>query len=350
MVTVCSGGTGTPKLLAGLTDVFDPADMTVVGNTGDDAFVGGALVSPDCDTVLYERAGRLDRETWWGQAGDTFETDDAAVELAEALDDALSATEPPPDTAARPGGYLPPERQTAGPRLARWRRFDGVGGPLSIGDRDRAVHLVRTALLDAGHSLTSATRALARAYDLTVDLVPMSDDPVATLIHTPEMDRPLHFQEYWVGHRGDVEIDGVEFRGSATAAPGAAVPDALGEPVVIGPANPVTSIGPLTAIDGIRRALQDTPVVAVSPFVGREAFSGPAADLLAATGHEPSTAGVADCLPFVDGFVIDDDEPATLDRPTVRTDLRIDAAADASRIARACRDCLAGVGATEVAA
>ncbi len=326
MVTFLSGGTGTPKLLSGTDEVFDPAATTVVGNTGDDVEIAGHLVCPDIDTVLFLRAGVLDRETWWGIADDTAETHD---ELHEVADRAGLGTGP---------RYLPDDQQTSGRRLARWRRFSGVGEFMHIGDRDRAVHLTRTGLVDEGATLTEATARLADAFGLTVDLLPMSDDPVATIVHTDE--GTMHLQEFWVAHRGDPAIERVEFRESADAAMTTAVREALAEPVVVGPSNPVTSLGPMLALDGFRDALAETTVVAVSPFIEHRVFSGPADDLMAAEGCDPSTAGVARAYDFADAFVLDDADSTDLDRPAVRTDTAIDEAADAERVARAVRAAL----------
>ncbi|WP_436923627.1 2-phospho-L-lactate transferase [Halosimplex amylolyticum] len=329
MVTFLSGGTGTPKLLSGADAVFDPGETVVVGNTGDDVELGGHLVCPDVDTVLYLRGDRLDRDLWWGIADDTATTHEELVSLAES-----AGFEPGPR-------YLPDERQTAGRRIARWRRFSGVGEFMHIGDADRAVHLTRTSLLDEGRTLTEATRTLADAFDLTVDLLPMSDDPVATIVHTEE--GPMHFQEFWVAHGGEPAIESVEFRGSDEAAATPAVRDALSEPVVVGPSNPITSLGPMLALDGVRETLAETTVVAVSPFVEDTVFSGPADDLLEAEGYEASTAGVAEAYPFADAFVLDDADGTELDRPVVRTDTRMDDEDDATRVARAVRDALEAV-------
>jgi LPPG:FO 2-phospho-L-lactate transferase len=320
MVTFLSGGTGTPKLLWGAAPTFDLSEATVVANTGDDVELGGLFVCPDVDTVLFERADLLDRERWWGIAGDTDRTNDALLDLA----DSLGAEEP---------RYLPDERQTAGRRLANWRRFSALPEFMTLGDRDRALHHARTSLLDEGHSLTAVTRRLGDALDVDVDVVPMSDDPVASLIHTP--DGPMHFQEWWVDRRGGPAVDRVEFRGADDAAPTDAVLDALADPVVVGPSNPVTSLGPLLALEGVRDALAETTVVAVSPFVEDRVFSGPAADLMAATGREPSTGGVAAAYPFADAFVLDEDDGTDLDRPAVRTDTAMDTREDAARVARA---------------
>ena len=329
MVTFLSGGTGTPKLLAGADDVFDPAATTVVANTGDDVELGGFLVCPDLDTVLFLGGGELDTETWWGITDDTAETHEHLQDLAEA-----AGLESGPR-------YLDDDAQTAGRRIARWRRFSAVAEFMYIGDRDRAVHLTRTGLLDEGHSLTEATETLGDAFDIPWRLLPMSDDPVATLIHTP--DGVMHFQEFWVANDGDPEVESVEFRGAAEASATPAVRDALSDPVVLGPSNPITSIGPMVAVDGIRDALAETTVVAVSPFVEDEVFSGPAADLMAAEGYEPSTAGVAEAYPFVDAFVLDNADGTELDRPVVRTDTEMNTDDDAAGVARAVEQALAEV-------
>jgi len=241
MVTFLSGGTGTPKLLDGAGAVFSPEEIRVVANTGDDIELGGLFVSPDIDTLLFQGGGVLDRERWWGIRGDTHRTHAALTDIAK--------------VAELPHGpqYLPEDRQTAGREIANWRRFSGIAEFMTIGDRDRAVHLTRTSLLDQGHTLSEVTATLADGFGLTIDILPMSDDPVASLIHTD--DGLMHFQEYWVGHRGEPTVANVEFRGSSSARATPAVLEALEDTVVIGPSNPVTSIGPMLALPGVAQAL-----------------------------------------------------------------------------------------------
>jgi len=327
MVTVLSGGTGTPKLLSGAGSVFPPEETTVVANTGDDIELGGALVCPDLDTLLYLGGGELDRELWWGIDEDTTGTHEELARLAEA-----AGYESGPR-------YLPADRQTEGRQIARWRRFSAVAEFMHVGDRDRAVHLTRTGRIDEGASLTTAIAELAAAFGVPWELLPMSDDPVATIVHTP--DGPQHFQEFWVARGAEPTIEGVEFRGADRARPTDRVERALAQPVVIGPSNPVTSVGPMLALDGVEAALAETPVVAVSPFVEDRVFSGPAGELLAATGREPSTAGVAAAYPFADAFVLDEADGTDLDRPVVRTDTEINDETDARRVARAVDEALA---------
>ncbi len=331
MVTFLAGGTGTPKLLWGADDVFEPSETPVVCNTGDDVEIGGLLVCPDVDTTLYSEGERLDRATWWGIDGDSTETHEAIGALA--------------DSAELESGprYLPADAQTEGRDIARWRRFSGVAEFMEIGDFDRAIHTTRTGLLDEGRTLTEATATLADALGVERPVLPMSDDPVTTIVHTDE--GAMHFQAFWVHRRAEPAIDRVEFRGSAEAAPTAAVRDALDDPVVIGPSNPITSIGPMVAMHSIQAALESTPVVAVSPFVDDRVFSGPAGKLLSASGYEASTAGVAEAYPFVDAFVLDTDDGTALDRPAVRTDTELGSPSDGERVCRAVREALDIIGA-----
>ncbi len=339
MVTVLSGGTGTPKLLEGVESGgagaagaavdegrFSPEELSVVANTGDDIEIGGLFVSPDIDTLLFQGGEVLDREYWWGIEGDTHRTNEALFDLA--------------DEADLPQGpqYLPEAAQTAGRRLARWRRFAGIAEFMTIGDRDRAVHITRTSLLDRGETLTEATRILGEAFGVETEILPMSDDPVATIVHTPQ--GAIHFQEYWVGRNGEPTVETIEFRGSEEAEPTDAVLEALAAPVVVGPSNPVTSVGPILSVSGVREALDETTVVAVSPFLAGKAFSGPAAELMRATGREPTTAGLAEAYPFADAIVVDEGDAADLSVPTVKTDIRIDGEADARRVREATLDAI----------
>jgi LPPG:FO 2-phospho-L-lactate transferase len=321
MVTFLSGGTGTPKLLDGLAATFDPEETTVVANTGDDVELGGLFVCPDVDTVLFQGGGILDRDTWWGIEGDTSRTHDALSDLV--------------DRADLPDGpqYLDDEYQTAGREIAAWRRFSAAPEFMTIGDRDRAFHLLRTSLLDSGHSLSEAIDVLADAVGLSIDLLPMSDDPVATIVHTDEGE--MHFQEFWVARDGDPEIEEVEFRGAESAEPAPGLANALSETVVIGPSNPVAGIGPMVAIEGVADALRATDVVVVSPFLDDEAFSGPAVEMMEAVGATPGTPGLPRTYPFADAFVVDDDDATEFDVPTVRTDVEIDDPSDAARVMNA---------------
>ncbi|MFW5938476.1 MAG: 2-phospho-L-lactate transferase [Halanaeroarchaeum sp.] len=327
MVTFLSGGTGTPKLLDGASAAYSPEETTVVVNTGDDIEIGGLMVCPDVDTVLYRSGEVLDRDRWWGIKGDSTRTHTALYDIANA-----TGLETGPQ-------YLPDEYQTQGRHLAAWRRFSGVAEFMEIGDRDRAVHITRTSLLDRGHTLAEAIDRLADGFGVSHDLLPMSNDPVASLVHTG--DGVMHFQEFWVDKGGEPSVDNVEFRGASTADPAPGVLEALQDDVIIGPSNPVTSIGPMLALDGVAEHLQGTTVVAVSPFIDDEPFSGPVSKLMEAVSAEPSTAGLRTAFPFADAFVVDERDGTRMGKPTVRTDLAIDGPGDAARVVEACEEALA---------
>ncbi|MFQ3295621.1 MAG: LPPG:FO 2-phospho-L-lactate transferase [Halobacteriales archaeon] len=329
MVTFLSGGTGTPKLLDGASATYSPEETTVVVNTGDDIELGGLMVCPDVDTFLYQGGEVLDRERWWGIKGDSTRTHNALSDIAEAAD---------LDSGPQ---YLPDEYQTQGRDIAAWRRFSGVDEFMEIGDRDRAVHITRTSLLDQGHSLDDVIDRLADGFGVDHELLPMSNDPVASLVHTGN--DVMHFQEFWVGRNGNPAVENVEFRGASSADPAPGVLEALRDDVIIGPSNPVTSIGPLLALDGVPESLQETTVVAVSPFVDDEPFSGPVSKLMEAVGTTPSSAGLRTAYPFADAFVLDEDDETRMGKPTARTDLSIDSSEDAARIVRACEEVLAEV-------
>lgn len=259
---VLSGGTGTPKLLLGLKKLLLPLDLSVVVNTAEDLWISGNFVSPDVDTVLYTLAGIADQRKWWGIDGDSF----YVYEFLRAL---------------------------------------GRPEMLAIGDRDRAVHIFRSELLRSGASLSRATDALAKALGVAQRVVPMTDDPVSTTITTPEGD--MHFQEFWVGHRGAPSVLSLKFRGIDDARPSEGFTQLLEheDTVLIGPSNPVTSIGPILALPGVRDALQGKKVIAVSPFVGDRPVSGPAAKFMKACGVSANDEGVAALLGKVDYFIVD---------------------------------------------
>jgi LPPG:FO 2-phospho-L-lactate transferase len=309
VIVALAGGTGAAKLLRGLIRVTEPTRLFVVGNTGDDLDWWGLRVSPDLDSVAYGLAGLLDGTRGWGVRDDTFHCLEAMQRL---------------------GGDT-------------WFR---------LGDRDLATHLRRTLLLRAGASLTAATRAIADALGVTARLVPMSDDPVRTELRT--RGGWLGLEEFFVRERCLPDVLDVAYRGAEAARPAPDVLGAIGtaEAVVVCCSNPVTSIGPILAVPGIVDALVRTPapVVAVSPIVGGQAVSGPAAKLLAARGLDVSPLGVARAYrPWLDALVIDRADVANAPalerdgvRPVVADALMPDNEAEA-RLARAVLD---AVGAT----
>lgn len=267
---ILSGGTGTPKLLNGLRSLIPPEDITVVVNTAEDIWVSGNLITPDIDTILYLLSGRLDTEKWWGVAGDTFRTHETM-------------------------------------------KSSGFDEGMMLGDLDRATHIMRSDILRNGGTLTSSIRKLCGAFGIRTDILPMSEDPVSTIITTPQ--GKMHYQDFWVKNHGEPDVVDVSMDGISDAAIAPAVLEALetdGE-VLIGPSNPITSIGPILALTGMRKILKQKKVVAVSPIIGKEPVSGPAGKLMQARGFEVSSVGVAMCYQdIVDVFVIDERDTADI--------------------------------------
>jgi LPPG:FO 2-phospho-L-lactate transferase len=265
MIVVLTGGTGGAKLVQGLHHVVAPGKLTVIVNTGDDIDWWGLHISPDVDSVLYALADSLSAERGWGLENDSF----------RCLE-----------------------------RMAR------LGQPtwFSLGDLDLATHLARTNLLRAGKSLTAVTAELAHRMGARTQVLPMSDDRVATMIETPA--GTLNFQEYFVHERHQVEVRAVHFDGADHARPALGVIEGIesAEAVILAPSNPVTSIGPILAVPGIRDALRRTSasVTAVSPIVGGAAVSGPAAMLMRRKGWPSTIAGVAQAYEdFLDVLIVD---------------------------------------------
>ncbi len=296
---ILSGGTGTPKLLVGLEKVFKDEKLTIIVNTAEDVWISGNLLCPDVDSVLYTLGGLINRETWWGLKNDSFSTHTALQHLPN------------------------PER-------------------LMIGDRDRATHIARSELLRQGKSLTEATAALARSFGISerITILPMTDAPatVRTKILTP--DGELHFQEFWVERSGEPDVLDVQVEGIASVKPSAAVIEALednSDPLVLfGPSNPVTSIGPILALEGVRELLKWKVVVAISPIVGATAVSGPAGKFMRAKGFEVSPYGVYSCYEdLLDMLIIDkgDECPAVEGVDVLRTDIMMKKERDSKRLA-----------------
>jgi LPPG:FO 2-phospho-L-lactate transferase len=247
-----SGGTGTPKLIQGFLQLVRQEEITVVGNTGEDLEVSGLYISPDLDTLLYTFAGIVNEDTWYGIRGDTFFEHE---------------------------------------RL----KSQGFVEILRIGDGDRETKKLRTELMRKGFTLSEATRELCRRFGVRARLLPMSDSRVTTRILTREGE--MSFHEFWVLRRGQVEVQGVRMEGAEAAEPAPGVLEALGgaDLIIIGPSNPVTSIGPILSIRKIRRTLEGAreKVVAVSPIIGERPVSGPAGVLMRGLGFEVSPVGVA---------------------------------------------------------
>ena len=277
-VVVLAGGTGGAKLARGMLDVVGD-DLVVIANTGDDVEIHRAHVSPDPDLAAFWLADRIDARGW-GLEGDTFEA------------------------------------------MAQLREL-GADPWFALGDRDLAIGLDRARRLEAGERLTSALAALTGALGLRCRVLPMSDDPVRTFVTTSERTWP--FQEFMIragGKAGEVPIRDVEFRGAgrATISPEVAEVLATARAIVIGPSNPVISIGPILAVPGMREALRaaPAPVVGVSPLVGGRALKGPTEAFLAWAGQPVDADGIAAVYDgLLDGLVCDE---ACESLPSLRTD------------------------------
>ena len=267
-VAVLAGGTGGTKLAHGFAMLAPGVELSAIANVGDDFELHGLLVCPDLDALLYTLSGLIDATRGWGVKEDTF---------------------------------------TAHVMLARYRQPSWF----SVGDADLATHVERTRRLHGGESLTDAIAAMAAALEIKGRLLPATDDRYRTRIETDE--GVLDFQDYFVRRRQEPEVRGVIHDGAGDARPTAAVLDAIrsADLVVIGPSNPIVSIGPILALPGIRDALAAARTVAVSPIVGGRALKGPADRMLASLGHESTALGVARMYEgLVDRFVLDDADAA----------------------------------------
>ena len=261
MITVLAGGVGAARLLRGMVRAVPASEITAIVNTADDVVLHGLHVSPDLDTVTYTLAEAGNPETGWGLADETWQAMDAL------------------------------------------NRF---GGPtwFRLGDRDLGTHLHRTGRLAEGVGLATVTAEITAAWGLEVTLLPMTEDPVATMVTLAdgggtslEAGGEVGFQEYFVRLGHSVAVDSVRFDGAEDSSPGPGVLDALADAdvVVIAPSNPIVSIGPLLAVPGIADALRArrADTVAVSPIVAGAALKGPADRLMRELGHEASVVGVA---------------------------------------------------------
>ncbi len=294
-VALLAGGTGGAKLGAGMQEEIG-SDLAVIANTADDIEVLGVHVSPDPDLITYWLSGEIDAERGWGLRGDSF---------------------------------------TVFERLSR------LGAPdwFSLSDRDLAACLYRRQFLDEGGRQTDAQAQIARGVGVEARVLPMSDAPVRTKLMTAAGHRDL--QEYLIVDGGAVDVEGVELEGIAEAEPTAEVLAALAdaEAIVIGPSNPVISIGPILAVPGMREAIVDSgaPVVAVRPYVAGKVVKGPTERFMAAVGRPSTAAGVASLYAgLIDAMIVDegDPDPPPDEVPTLAAPTLMDSAASRARLAR----------------
>jgi LPPG:FO 2-phospho-L-lactate transferase len=265
MITVLTGGTGGAKFVDGLRQIVAPEELTIIVNTGDDLLWWGLYVSPDIDSITYVLADLLSRERGWGVKGDTFFCLQHMGQLGQPI----------------------------------W---------FHTGDRDLAVHVLRSKLLAEGKTLSEATAEICGKLGVKASILPMSNSRVETRVGTPVGE--LSFEEYFVQRWYQDPVQSIRFAGAADAEPGPGVIDAIcnADVVLLAPSNPVTSIGPILAVPGVRETLQKTQarIAAVSPIIAGEAVAGPAGILMASQGLPVSVAGIAEAYhDFLDMLIVD---------------------------------------------
>jgi len=265
MITVLTGGTGGAKFVDGLRQVVAPEELTLIVNTGDDLLWWGLYVSPDIDSITYVLSGMLSKERGWGVKGDTFFCLQHMGQLGQPI----------------------------------W---------FHAGDRDLAVHILRSKLLAEGRTLSEVTAEIADKLGVKARILPMSNSRIETRVLTPMGE--LSFEEYFVQRWYQDPVESVRFAGAADAEPAPGVLDAImnADLVLLAPSNPITSIGPILAVPGVREALHETKgrIAGVSPIVAGEAVAGPAGILMAAQGLPVSVAGIAQAYhDFLDMLIVD---------------------------------------------
>lgn len=262
MITLLAGGTGSVKLARGLSKTTD--ELAVISNIADNIWLHGLYICPDIDTIMYGLAGLLDKSRGWGVADDSF----VFMEQMKKLEQDY------------------------------W---------FKIGDKDLALHIVRTNFLKEGNSLSWITEWIRKKLSISPVIIPASDDHIETRIETPIGD--MHIQEYWVKHRAELGISNIRYKGIEKAIPSVKALEVIrnSDMIVIAPGNPISSIGPITSIPSIRKelSLRKEKVVAVSPLIGNAALSGPASKYMNAMGIESSPIGIAShYVDFVSNLVI----------------------------------------------
>lgn len=294
-IALLAGGTGGAKLAAGMQEEIG-SDLAVIANTADDVETLGVHVSPDPDLVTYWLSGEIDEERGWGLRDDTFTVFDRLTQL-------------------------------------------GAPSWFGLSDRDLAACLYRRQFLEEGGRLTDAQAQICRALGVAARVLPMCEAPVRTRVLTGIGVRGL--QEYLIVDRGEPEVQGVELAGIETAEPTAEALEALraAEAIVIGPSNPVISIGPILAVPGMTEAIAsaNVPVVAVSPFVAGQVVKGPTERFMQALGRPPTAAGVASLYAgLIDAMVVDegDPDPPPDEIPTLAVPTLMEGAAGRARVAR----------------
>ncbi len=279
MVTILAGGTGSVKLVRGL--VSQDIKVNVVSNVGDNYWLYGLYVCPDIDTIIYGLADLLDQEKGWGIKKDTF-------------------------------------------NFLRQMEIFGEETWFRVGDRDAATHLIRTNMLKNGRNLSDITKWMCEKFAVTANIIPVTDNSVETRITTDKGE--LHLQEYWVKHRGKDPVLGIQYIGADKARPNPEAVNAIhdADMVILAPGNPLTSIGPMLQIKGIRKELSKIKkkVVAVSPLIGDKAVAGPAAKYMEAAGIETNAYGLAQMYSDVCSNIVIDSKDKLLIKKIQNLDMK----------------------------
>jgi len=280
MITVLAGGTGSVRLVRGL--VAQESKVNVISNVGDNYWLYGLYVCPDIDTIVYGLADLLDQERGWGMKKDTF-------------------------------------------NFLRQMEVFGEETWFRVGDRDAATHLIRTNLLKNGKNLSDITKWMCEKFAVSANIIPVTDNSIETRITTDKGE--LHLQEYWVKHRGKDPVLGIQYIGADKARPNPEAVNAIhdADMVILAPGNPLTSIGPMLQIKGIRKELSKIKkkVVAVSPLIGDDAISGPAAKYMQAAGIESNAYGLAKMYSDVCSNIILDTKDRLLTKKIQSLDMRV---------------------------
>jgi LPPG:FO 2-phospho-L-lactate transferase len=310
MICVLAGGVGAARFLRGLVRAVDPSSVCAVVNTGDDTIMHGLHISPDLDTVTYTLADAIDPERQWGLRDESWN-------MLEAL---------------RRYESIRPQGSSA---ASTW---------FGLGDRDLATHLYRTARLGEGARLGETTAEIARAWNVPIGIVPMTDDRVETVVdvlHDGER-RRITFQEYFVQHRHSIPIESVHFVGAESAEPACLDVLESAEVIVIAPSNPIVSIGPIRALTGVDRVLERrrNSVVAISPIIAGGTVKGPADRMMDELGLTASVTGIAELYADICGTLVIDERDADLQTDVedlgvrcIVTDTMMDDVEIASRLA-----------------
>ncbi|KAG2479014.1 MAG: 2-phospho-L-lactate transferase [Nitrosopumilales archaeon] len=279
-VTILAGGTGSVKLVRGLAS--QGINLNVVCNVGDNYWLYGMYVCPDIDTIIYGLADLLDFDRGWGIKNDTF-------------------------------------------NFLRQMEVFGEETWFRIGDRDAATHLIRTNMLKNGKNLSDITEWMCEKFAVTVKIIPVTDNTIETRITTDKGE--LHLQEFWVKHRGKDKVEGIQYVGADKARPNPQAVNAIHDSdlVILAPGNPLTSIGPMLQIKGIRKELSKMKkkVVAVSPLIGDKAISGPAAQYMEAAGIDVNAYGLAKMYSDVCSNIVIDTKDKSIGKKIQNLDMKI---------------------------